>query len=1605
MRAVRLRPTALLSALALLLVAVAPAAAAPGAVIHEGTFSVADLGWETLADGTLRPALAGTRHLALPGAPDLPVSELVLLIPADRAVAAVTVEPLASHRLPLPGALAAAAPAAFADGTVVPVAADADAAKAAVAWGEATGTHTWRGYRLLTVQVRPVRPAADAAGEAEFLDAYAVRVVWAADEPAPEAARRQRLVPGEAARNAEVLAAVVANPDAVPGYGRDHGTAVAAAEKGFIPTPLPSLTGSAVSYVIITDAAMAPEFQRLADHKTARGLPTVVLTREFIAGNYRNGADIQETMRMFIRDAYERWGTEFVLLGGDSDVLPPRYVNNSLYPAGGSTDIPVDLYFQCLDGNWNANGNGKYGEPGSSIVVSDQADFAEEIYVGRAPVSTPAAAAVFVDKVIAYETATAGAGWPGRVLFAAEVLFPDDWTPGDLINLDGSDYAAQQVNNSIVPCTDMEYLRMYETFDRNPGDVILNKAVFTDSLNTGHYGIVNQIGHGYYYNMSLGSTTFINSDADALVNGDHVFMLYALNCASAAFDYSCLMERFLQNPNGGAVSTIGAVRAAFPVTANNYQQEFFAQLYCQAEQRQGPLVALSRMPWLGATTMNYTDRWTFENYTLLGDPTMALWTASPAALALGTPASLPLGPQTVTVTVTSGGAPVAGARVCVAKDGEEWAVGLTDAGGQVDLDVAPVSTGQAVVTVTGLNLAQTTAAIPVVAGGSYLAVTGVNVVDDGSLGSAGNGNGKPEAGETIALLALLQETGGAPAAGSTGTMSTSVPGVTVTVPTAPFPAVAAGGATAATTPFVFTVAPDVADGTPVVFSFDVTDGVGVDHSQWETRILAPELEVVAIDWEDAVWGNGDGLLTSGERFGVTFRAKNFGAGRADAVTAILRSDDGNVVLHDTLAVLPALEAMDEAVGSTLFSEVLLTVSRRSLSRVVLVDNYGRTVSRSFYPHRPEPPTVITTDASQGADIIALTWDKSPSGDVVGYDVYRGVAASGPFVKANRDLIRGTTYFRDEGLDLLTKYYYRVAAVDSVLVSSAPTAVFSQSTAPPEAPAFPLGFGAETSSHLAVGDADGDGDNEIVLASDEVYVWHHDGSELLDGDGNSQSLGPLTDLKSVLQPAGVVLAHLDQVPGMEMIISERGNTRAIHVLNRDGQNLPGWPQTLTTMPGDQWNWATPAVGDIDGDGDPEIVVCTLNGVVWAWHADGTEVRDGDLNAATNGVFYVRAGATWEFAMSGPALVDLDGDGAKDIVFGTRNDSTGLRRVMALRYDGTDVAGFPYVVSGPVLCHPAIGDLDNDGLQEIVVYTTWGTLYAIRQDGTNLPGFPASLTTSVGTTWVTSPALGDLDGDGDLEIVVAANTGGTASRLLVFDTTGANAGKLKTGWPQHLPGSSEGSPTLGDINGDGNVDIIHGIGGGDTTAPNNLYAFNADGTLIDGFPITLGGPLMPSVTICDLDFDGDVDLVYGGWDRLIHVWDMPFPYVESKVPWMTFQGNMQRTGVFFPIELMGVGDEPGEVPPAGFRMASPYPNPFNPSTSVRLYVPREGELRLLVHDVRGRLVRTLHDGQIGAGWHVMTWDGRDDGGRHQASGLYFMRADADQAVSIHKMTLVK
>jgi hypothetical protein len=842
----------------------------------------------------------------------------------------------------------------------------------------------------------------------------------------------------------------------------------------------------------------------------------------------------------------------------------------------------------------------------------------------------------------------------------------------------------------------------------------------------------------------------------------------------------------------------------------------------------------------------------------------------------------------------------------------------------------------------------------------------------------------------------------------TGVLSTADPNVTIIDDTAAFPPVGAGGFTDADTPFLVLFGPGILDAAEVTFQLDVTDGSGTYLSGWSVVVRAPELEVVSLDWEDLTYGNGDGILDNGERIRITARIKNFGAGLADDVTGYLRTDQSNVVLTDSTASWSAVALMDEVDGSATYSLALADIGSSSACFLDLVDNYGRIIRHPFSPWRPLAPANITVENMVGIVAFDLSWDPSVSTDRFGYNVYRSQAESGPFQRVNQDVIAGTAYFRDENLEQLTRYYYRIATVDSSRVPSELSDVVTVATGPPEQAGFPIPFADETSGALAVGDVDGDGDHEIVLASTQVYVFHHDGTELRDGDGNPQTLGVFSAFPAGtgLQPAAIALAALDRVSGKEIIVSEMAPNRSIHIFTKDGSELPGWPQPLTSSVGTSWNWAAPSVGDIDGDGEEEIVVVGLNGVVFAWNVDGTEVRDGDSDPATNGPFFVRPGAQWEWSRSGPALYDLDGDGAKDVIFGTKSDDTGTRRLMALRYDGTDVAGFPYLAFGGISVDPCVGDLDNNGQVEIVFYCGNDYVYAVRQDGSNYPGFPVLMPYPANQDWVSSPGLGDMDDDGMLEIVYTPNENGSLSRIVVVDTDylGGTSGHVLPGWPVELPGSSESSPVIGDLDGDHSPDILHGVGGGDVSAPHNLYAFHGDGTPLDGFPITLAAPVMATPTIADLNDDADVDIVYAGWDFLVHVWDMPYVYSREHTPWPTHGGNTKRDGVVFPLALTPVEDS-GDIPAAGFTIEAAYPNPFNPSISVRLYIPQSSDLELAVYDLKGRKIRNLHAGAIVSGWHTLIWDGKDNAGHGQSSGLYFMRGVYAEEVSVQKVMLVK
>ena len=115
-------------------------------------------------------------------------------------------------------------------------------------------------------------------------------------------------------------------------------------------------------YLIITNPALYDSFDNLCTWKLKKGLNPYVIDTEYISHRF-SGSDLQEKIKTCIYYYYQNYGTKWVLLGGDDTIVPARicFVEDEL---GTPSYTPSDLYYACFDGtfNWNANGNGLYGE-------------------------------------------------------------------------------------------------------------------------------------------------------------------------------------------------------------------------------------------------------------------------------------------------------------------------------------------------------------------------------------------------------------------------------------------------------------------------------------------------------------------------------------------------------------------------------------------------------------------------------------------------------------------------------------------------------------------------------------------------------------------------------------------------------------------------------------------------------------------------------------------------------------------------------------------------------------------------------------------------------------------------------------------------------------------------------------------------------------------------------------------------------------------------------------------------------------------------------------------------------------------------------------------
>ncbi|HET6349927.1 MAG TPA: C25 family cysteine peptidase [Candidatus Krumholzibacteria bacterium] len=1425
------------------------------------------------------------------------------------------------------------------------------------------GTGTWHGYSIASFAVFPVRVESD---RVVLYGNIQIDIGTTASGNMQSALRAGRATARTVADIDDVIRQSVVNPEAIDAYAPIR---VSEQQGPFQPTGVPSLEGSPVECVIITTEALAAEFDSLATWKTAKGVPTVVKTVEWIEANYPRGTDRAETVRFFIQDAYQKWGVQWVLLGGDTSEIPARYLYSTYFYGG--TDIPNDIYFAGLDGDFNANHNSTFGE-----VPGDDPDLYPEVYVGRLPVSTTSTAHAVISKIERYETPIK-TDYLNKVLYLAEVLFPSPWDPPQTILQNGADYT-NYINSLYVASPSRITTRCYETEWLYPGSVHESGAIAIDSLNAG-YNQVFHVGHGFRFNMHCGDANVAIPDADALHNTDEFFNLYMLNCTAAAFDYDCLAEHMLRNPQGGAVSALGATNSTFAEVSAYYLEDYVQELYTNNDVNIGKTFALSRAQRTPlALASDNVELWTHYVYELLADPEMPMWTATPENLVLTHSAAVTAGRNSIVVTAMVNGLPRSNVKVCLWKTAEDYQVVTTNVSGQAVFNFNTPTVGSISVVGTGLNLthfADTITVNPTVA--ALPAVESIAVDDDNTGGTSGNGDGVIDAGETIDLTPAVRNLGGATAPTLTATFLNANPWVTLLDSSASIPSTAAGQLVAATDPWRIQVSASTPDEAIANFNVLLVNGGQTWVNNLARVVHAPRLAVTGLRKSDEIpVGNGDGIYTNGEQFLLYATVKNYGTGRADGLTAVLRELDGGSTLVDTVTTYPNLSLLQSSENTVAFKLSEANVSLPNALRVVVTDSHGRVLTHNCELREPLPPTLQSFDPSLGVDKMGILWTAGASSDVAGYNIYRSTNLAGPYTRANSDVISHTV-FTDAGLSPNTRYYYEIASVDESGNEGARSPAAPASTNPPQLAGWPNELVNESANSPAVGDIDGYGKLEVVVGNDKLYAWHDNGDEVLDGDQKGITWGPISsEGTDFVGPAA--LADLDGVPGFE-IAAAAYTSKQVFCFKGDGTVMPGWPQDTVDMVR-----ASVVIGDIDGDGSPEIIAVDQDAYLYAWHVDGTEVIDGDANPLTNGVFK-RLPDTNQWQYQTPALADIDNDGKEEIIIPTQD-----MKVYVLNEVGGNEPGWPFQLNNYAGGGVAVGDIDNNGQLDITFTTrSSGEIYALRPDGSQL-----------WQTWINtnlffnpSPALADLTGDGKLETIIPASNG----RLYAIQYDGSEA----PGWPVYYSTKTytESSPVVADVNGDGSVDVLLG------DEDRFINAWSSTGVPLAGFPLVMKDAVRGTPCITDLNKDGLVDIVGVGYDKTVYVWSLSTPYNPALAPWPMYHGNVLRNGRYGTFVATGVGDTPAA--PSRTRLAQNYPNPFNPATRISYEIAAgpAAHVTLTIYDVTGARVRTLVDQILKPGAYSVQWDGRDGHGSAVGSGVYFYRLSTPAQALTRKMVLLK
>jgi hypothetical protein len=554
------------------------------ALIVSYTFQTPAVSQTTIAGETYSVLTTPTATLSgNPGEPDLPIYSARILLPYNEDMQAVSVTPGPETVLGAFNVLPVdqAHPLLPGHENDTPVAEKNASIYSAdqnfpSSFFTTTGAYFFRGYQILVLELHPVQYNPITQKTVFYTDFQVTVTTKPSSAPSP---LYRGGIDEEAARE------MIDNPAILDTYPHIE----------YSPVPQYEL-------LILTTNALKDAFIPLKNAHDARGVPTVIKTLFDVGG--RTTDDI----RNYIRTAYQNWGINYVLLGGDNDVVPAQNLYAEVNVGATTDSFPSDLFYACLDGPYNYDGDSKWGEPHDGANGGD-VDLIAEVYVGRACVGNVQEVNNFVNKTITYMNYNSTEPFLNTFLMAGEKLDNVTWGDDSMDNL---------IQTAIPPNT----YTIHKLYDR---DHVWTKDEIIAEMNAGVH-MINHLGHANQdYVMKLDS-----SDVDQLTN-TKLFFVYTQGCYAGAFDIGdCIAEHFTIKTTHAAFAGVLNARYGWyiPGSANGlsqmYHRSFVSGLLKKNQGTIGRTNHYSKEYYVSMINQNGM-RWCYYQTNLFGDPTLVFY--------------------------------------------------------------------------------------------------------------------------------------------------------------------------------------------------------------------------------------------------------------------------------------------------------------------------------------------------------------------------------------------------------------------------------------------------------------------------------------------------------------------------------------------------------------------------------------------------------------------------------------------------------------------------------------------------------------------------------------------------------------------------------------------------------------------------------------------------------------------------------------------------------------------------------------------------------------------------------------------------------------------